>query len=69
MLYVDVNIAPGRQERVIVYEGDTAEELAQEFCREYGLDGRMEEKLYEMLKGEMESLLTKIDEQSVECED
>lgn len=32
MLYVDVNIGPKRTERVIVYEGDTPEELSVEFC-------------------------------------
>ncbi len=32
MLYVDVNIGPDKSERIIVYEGDSADELALEFC-------------------------------------
>lgn len=31
LLFVDVNLGPGRAERIVVYEGDTAEALAQEF--------------------------------------
>lgn len=29
LLYVDVNLGPNKAERIIVYEGDTASELAQ----------------------------------------
>jgi hypothetical protein len=31
-LYVDVNIGKQGMERIIVYEGDTAEGLSREFC-------------------------------------
>jgi len=29
LLFVDVNLGPGRAERIVVYEGDTAEQLAE----------------------------------------
>ena len=44
-LYVDVNIGKQGMERIVVYEGDTAESLAREFCIENGLAQDMEEKL------------------------
>lgn len=38
-LYVDVNIGKqGGMERIIVFEGDTAQNLAQEFCLKHGLN-------------------------------
>ena len=44
-LYVDVNIGKQGMERIIVYEGDRADELAREFCTKNGLNEEMEEKL------------------------
>lgn len=32
LLYVDVNLGPGKSERIIVYDGDTAEGLAEKFA-------------------------------------
>jgi hypothetical protein len=38
-LYVDVNIGKsGGMERIVVYEGDTADGLAKEFCTKNGLN-------------------------------
>ena len=37
LLYVDVNIGPKRTERVVVYEGDTPEDLSVAFCQQFGL--------------------------------
>jgi hypothetical protein len=37
-------------ERIIVYEGDTAEGLAREFCEKNGLSEEMEEKLRILLE-------------------
>jgi len=45
LLYVDVNLGPNKAERIIVYEGDTAEALAESFARSHGLDEGMKEKL------------------------
>lgn len=36
MLYVDVNIEEGKKERIVVYDGDTAEELALAFGKKHG---------------------------------
>ena len=49
-LYVDVNIGKQGMERIIVYEGDTAEGLAREFCEKNGLSEEMEEKLRILLE-------------------
>lgn len=40
LLFVDVNLGPNEQQRIVVYEGDTAEDLAQKFCEEHGLDDK-----------------------------
>lgn len=37
-------------ERIVVYEGDTAEGLAKEFCEKNGLTEDMEEKLKMLLE-------------------
>lgn len=36
LLFVDVNLGPGRADRIVVYEGDTAESLAERFSLEHG---------------------------------
>ena len=36
LLFVDVNLGPGRAERIVVYDGDTAEALAEEFSQRHG---------------------------------
>ena len=32
LLFVDVNLGPGKAERIVVYENDTAEQLAEKFA-------------------------------------
>ena len=44
-LYVDVNIGKNGMERIVVYEGDTAESLADQFCEKHKLNKDMKEKL------------------------
>jgi hypothetical protein len=29
LLFVDINLGPGRSERIVVYDGESAEELAE----------------------------------------
>lgn len=36
LIFVDVNLGPARQERIIIYEGDEAHELASHFCCKHG---------------------------------
>ena len=38
LLFVDINLGGDEQERIVVYEGDTSQKLAQEFCLEHNLD-------------------------------
>ena len=49
MLFVDVNLGNSGNKRIVVYEGDTAENLAESFSRQHGLDEAMKEKLTQML--------------------
>lgn len=49
MLYVDVNLGTSGTQRIVVFEGDTAEGLAEKFALEYSLDANMKEKLTQML--------------------
>lgn len=32
LLYVDVNLGPGKSERIVVFDGDTADLLAEKFA-------------------------------------
>ena len=63
LLFVDVNLGPGRSERIVVYEGDTAEQLADEFTKNHGLDGNLKEKLVDLLEKQIAGLLGIIDEE------
>ena len=47
---MDVNIGKQGMERIVVYEGDKAEDLAREFCKKNGLNYEMEEKLKILLE-------------------
>jgi hypothetical protein len=48
-LYVDVNVGKNKMERIVVYEGDTAESLANKFCETHKLDKNMYDKLITLL--------------------
>lgn len=65
-----MNLGPGRSERIVVYEGDTAEELADEFTRKHGkdlnflgLDQSLKGKLIVLLQDQIAGLLARIDEE------
>lgn len=49
MLYVDVNLGNNGTQRIVVYEGDTAESLAEKFSLEHDIDENMKSKLTTML--------------------
>jgi hypothetical protein len=49
-LYVDVNIGKSGVERIVVYEGDTAQSLATDFCIKHNLKPEMREKLITLLE-------------------
>lgn len=63
LLYVDVNLGPNHTERIVVYEGETACELAKYFANKHNLNPGMVGKLTELLEQQMSSLLECIAEE------
>jgi hypothetical protein len=63
MLYVDVNLGNSGSQRIVVYEGDKAEELAHDFALKFNLDAQMQQKLSMMLQQQIAGVLEKIDEE------
>lgn len=63
MLYVDVNLGNSGTQRIVVYEGETAEGLAEKFAKEWSLDNVMQERLTQMLQQQIAGVLEKIDEE------
>ena len=51
-------------ERIVVYEGDTAQSLAKDFCNKFSLDDDMEGKLVQLLDQQIAGVLPKIVEDS-----
>lgn len=47
-------------ERIVVYEGDTAESLANKFCETHKLDRNMYDKLITLLDQQIAGVLPKI---------
>lgn len=66
LLFVDVNLGPDRTERIIVYENDTAVELAENFSKVHNLNNLMKQKLVELLGLEISGILERIDEENSE---
>ena len=58
LLFIDINLGEEKPERIIVYEGDSANELATEFCTKHGLDDETREKLEEQLNLQIKNVLT-----------
>ena len=63
MLYVDVNLGSSGSQRIVVYDGDSAEGLASDFAAKFNLDNQMKEKLTIMLHQQIAGVLEKIDEE------
>lgn len=61
-LYVEVNLGKNSNttEKIVVYEGDTAESLAEEFALKHNLDKAMQDKLTIRLRDQINSVLAKI---------
>ena len=57
LLFVDVNLGPTRTERIIVFDGDTAVQLAEKFGKEHNLNSLMKQKLVELLNMEISGIL------------
>ena len=62
LLFVDINMDEGQSERIVVYEGDTATELARKFCRKHGLDEETRQRLVGLLQQQINATLPKIEE-------
>jgi len=63
LLYVDVNFGVGKSQRIMVYEGDTAESLANSFAITHHLEDNLKEKLRILLQNHMARVLSKIEEE------
>lgn len=63
MLYVDVNFGTSGSQRIVVFEGDKAEDLAKEFALKHNLDMQLQMKLALNLQQQIAGVLEKIDEE------
>jgi len=66
ILYLDVNFGNGDITRIVMYENDKPEEVAEAFCHENGLDFMKQQKLVQIIYQQLESFLEKIEEESEE---
>lgn len=62
ILFLDVNFGRGNVTRIVMYENDTPEELADAFWLEHNLDLEKKQKLVCIIKKHLESVLDKIEE-------
>ena len=62
LLIIDVNIGQGIKKKIYVYEGDTAENLAENFANEYNLEPDIKSRLENLIHNHMQRLL-RIDEE------
>lgn len=56
LLFVDVNLGPDKAERIVVFEGDTADDLAFRFSQRHNLNDIMRAKLTQLLEAEISCL-------------
>lgn len=64
ILFLDVNFGNGDITRIVMYENDKPEELAEAFCIENGLDMSKKDKLVKIIYQQLETVLEKIEEES-----
>lgn len=50
LLFVDVNLGPNDQRRIVVFEGDEPRQLAEQFCLDNDLDSETLDKLEQLLE-------------------
>ena len=58
-----MNLGPEWSEWIVVYDGDTAEGLADDFSWKHNLNQNMKIKLIQLLQNEISGLLSWIDEE------
>ena len=76
LLFIDIHLDDKDVHRLTVNDGDKPETLAEIFCAQYSkmkpsltgldIDGEMKVKLTELIRGEVDKLLTRIDENDEE---
>jgi len=64
LLIIDVNLRPGDKKKIYVFDGDTAEGLAEKFSKEHSLDNDTKNKLKVLIQSHMSKLLMKIEEEN-----
>ena len=62
MLFVDVNLGRGVMKRIILYEGDDPNHIAEMFSKDNNLESHMRSKLERLLKKQIDGVLSKIEE-------
>ena len=60
---IDVNIDENRSDKIVIYSNDEPWLLAQAFAKKHSLSDELKEKLYVMIKAQINSILEKIDEE------
>jgi hypothetical protein len=62
ILFLDVNLGKDRVERLVIYDGDDPFAVADDFCAKHCLEDKKKKKLAKVIKKQLDSLLTRIDE-------
>jgi hypothetical protein len=57
LLFVDINLGEDQIERIVVFEGDTAGELAREFSQKHGLDLETQLKLRDLIDQQIQNVI------------
>ena len=63
LLYVDVNFGGNEKTRIALYEKSNPEKVAKDFVKKHGLDSQIMQNLTNLLKEQLASALTNIDEE------
>eukprot|EP00347_Sterkiella_histriomuscorum_P014159 403361937 len=64
ILLLDVNLGNDEMSRIIIFEGDNAQDVADNFCRDNQLDEKKKAKLLNIIQAQMNTILPKIDEEN-----
>ncbi len=60
LLFVDISVAPEQIERIAVYKGEKAEDVASVFCALHGLDQTTQAKLTKVLERQIQAEMEKL---------
>ena len=63
ILFLEVNIGENKSERIVIYEGDSAEKLAKDFSQKHNFDEIKKEKLLKAIKSHITKILSSIEEE------